>query len=106
MKGRAHYVEIKITEDAFTWFHNEMEVESGDTVRFFVRYGGAGNLQPGFSLGVTKDEPDEAAVKIEQDQVTYYIEERDIWYFDGHDLVVSVNDDLHELDYSYEKEKA
>lgn len=106
MKGRAENLEIKISEDAFTWFHEEMEVAPGDTVRFFVRYGGAGNLQPGFSLGVTKDEPDDAAVSIEQAQVTYYIEDRDIWYFDGNDLVVSVNDDLHELDYSYEKEKA
>ena len=94
-------MEIKISEDAFKWFQEEMEVAAGEAVRFYVRYGGSG-LQPGFSLGVTKDQPHEAAVKVEKDQVNYFIEQTDLWYFDGHDLTVSVNDDLVELDYSYE----
>ncbi|WP_033544021.1 HesB/YadR/YfhF family protein [Planococcus sp. CAU13] len=94
-------MEIKISTDAFDWFHNEMEVSAGESVRFFVRYGGSG-LQPGFSLGVTKDQPHEAAVEVEEDQVKYFIEQSDLWYFDGHDLSVSVNDELDELDYSYE----
>lgn len=94
-------MEIIISEDAFKWFREEMEVTAGEWVRFFVRFGGAG-LQPGFSLGVTKDQPHEAAVKVERDQVNYFIEQNDLWYFDGHDLSVSVNDELSELDYSYE----
>ncbi|HSJ37275.1 MAG TPA: HesB/YadR/YfhF family protein [Planococcus sp. (in: firmicutes)] len=94
-------MEIKISEDAFKWFHEEMEVTAGEWVRFFVRFGGSG-LQPGFSLGVTKDQPHEAAVKVERDQVNYFIAQNDLWYFDGHDLSVSVNDVLDELDYSYE----
>ena len=94
-------MDIKISDDAFKWFHDEMEVSFGETVRFFVRYGGSG-LQPGFSLGVTKDQPNEAAAEVENDDVLYFIEQNDLWYFDGHDLTVSVNDDLQELDYSYE----
>lgn len=94
-------MEIKISDEAFKWFHDEMEVVDGESVRFFVRYGGSG-LQPGFSLGVTKDQPHEAAVELEKDQVKYYIEQQDLWYFDGNDLIVSVNDELGELDYSYE----
>lgn len=94
-------MEIKISEDAFKWFHEEMEVAAGESVRFYVRYGGSG-LQPGFSLGVTKDQPYETAAEVKKDDVLYYIEQKDLWYFDGHDLIVSVNDELHELDYSYE----
>lgn len=94
-------MEIKISEDAFKWFNEEMEVTAGESVRFFVRYGGAG-LQPGFSLGVTKDQPHEAAIEVQKDQVTYFIEQRDLWYFDGKNLSVSVNDELDELDYSYD----
>lgn len=44
-------MEIHLSKDARDWFHQEMEVEAGEAVRFFVRYGGDG-LQPGFSLGV------------------------------------------------------
>lgn len=94
-------MKIKISEDAFKWFHDEMEVIEGETIRFFVRYGGSG-LQPGFSLGVTKDQPQEKDAEVKKDGVTYFIEHNDLWYFDGHDLTVSVNDELKELEYSYE----
>ena len=94
-------MEIKISEDAFKWFHEEMEVAAGESVRFYVRYGGSG-LQPGFSLGVTKDQPYETAAEVKEDDVLYFIEQKDLWYFDAHDLLVSVNDELHELDYAYE----
>ncbi|WP_420812543.1 HesB/YadR/YfhF family protein [Planococcus salinus] len=47
-------MEIKISDDAIKWFQQEMEVSKGDSIRFYVRYGGSGNLQPGFSLGVAK----------------------------------------------------
>jgi len=96
-------MQINISKDALDWFKEEMEVEPGEAIRFFVRYGGSSKLQPGFSLGVTKDHPHQTAVQVEQDQVTYFIEQTDAWYFDGHNLQVSVNDDLHELDYSYAK---
>lgn len=79
-----------------------MEVEDGVNVRFYVRYGGAGGLQPGFSLGITVDEPQNAAVSIREEGVTYFIEENDLWYFDGHDLLVSVDERSSELTYQYE----
>lgn len=95
-------MKIQITEEAFKWFHEEMDVEENESVRFFVRYGGSGGLQPGFSLGVTIDEPHEAAVSVEQDGVTYFIEETDLWYFDDHDLIVSIQSESEELSYQYE----
>jgi uncharacterized protein YneR len=96
-------VEIIISEEAMQWFKEEMETAPGETVRFFVRYGGSSKLQPGFSLGVTKDQPLEAAVETTHDGVTFYIEKSDVWYFDEHNLHVTVNDDLNELAYAYEK---
>ncbi len=96
-------MQINISEDALKWFKDEMEVTSGEAVRFFVRYGGSSKLQPGFSLGVTKDHPHEIGAQVEQDDVIYFVEQSDLWYFDDHNLSVHVNDELHELDYSYEK---
>ncbi|ANU28480.1 HesB/YadR/YfhF family protein [Planococcus versutus] len=96
-------MQIIISNDALDWFKKEMEVMHGEAVRFFVRYGGSSKLQPGFSLGVTKDQPREIGVQLERDHVVYFIEKNDIWYFDEHNLEVSVNDDLHELEYSYIK---
>lgn len=98
-------MEIHLSKDANNWFRDEMEVEPGEAVRFFVRYGGSG-LQPGFSLGVTKESPYEPVVRLEQEQVLYFIEDTDHWYFDGHDLHVTVDDSLDELSYSYEPKEA
>ena len=79
---------IVLSDEANHWFKDEMEVESGEAIRFFARYGGSSPLHDGFSLGVTKEEPDELAVKTEHDGVIYYIESRDKWYFDEHDFML------------------
>lgn len=94
---------IRISNEATQWFDEEMDVEAGDSIRFFARYGGSSPLHEGFSLGVIREQPDEVAVETILDDVRYYIETRDLWYFDGHDLQVGVNEDLGELQYDYVK---
>ncbi|WP_025784509.1 HesB/YadR/YfhF family protein [Sporosarcina sp. D27] len=94
---------IRISNEATQWFDEEMDVEAGDSIRFFARYGGSSPLHEGFSLGVIREQPDEVAVETILNDVRYYIETRDLWYFDGHDLQVGVNEDLGELQYDYVK---
>lgn len=94
---------IRISNEAAQWFIEEMDVETGDSIRFFARYGGSSPLHEGFSLGVIREQPDEVAVETVLDGVRYYVESRDLWYFDGHDLQVGVNRDLEELQYDYVK---
>ena len=96
-------MKIVVSDEALNWFKEEMEAVPGDSIRFFARYGGSSSLQPGFSLGVTKEQPDEVAIETEHDSVRYYIESRDKWYFTEHDLHVKVDPKLHELVYLYEK---
>lgn len=96
-------MKIVIADEALTWFKEEMEVVPGDAIRFFARYGGASPLHEGFSLGITKEEPDELAIQAEHEGSLYYIESRDQWFFVGHDLHVNLDSNLNELTYSYEK---
>lgn len=96
-------MKIVISDEALKWFKEDMEVKKGESIRFFARYGGSSPLQEGFSLGVTKEDPDEVAFEIDKEGVRYYIESRDVWFFDGHDLIVEVNEKLQELSYSYRK---
>ncbi|MCW1929187.1 HesB/YadR/YfhF family protein [Bhargavaea beijingensis] len=98
-------MKIKVNEDAQKWFHDEMGLDSGDFVRFTIRYGGSG-LQPGFSLGLSAEEPESPAATAEAGGITYFVESDDEWYFDGHDLVVGYDAALDEPKYGYEKEKA
>ncbi|WOV85722.1 HesB/YadR/YfhF family protein [Sporosarcina jeotgali] len=96
-------MDIRISNEAAQWFIEEMDVEAGDSIRFFARYGGSSPLHEGFSLGVIREQPDEVAVETVLDGVRYYVESRDLWYFDGHDLQVGMNRDLEELQYDYVK---
>lgn len=96
-------MKIVLSDDALQWFRDEMEAEAGDYIKFFARYGGSSPLHDGFSLGIMKESPDEATVETEISGVHFYIEDRDYWFFDEHDLHVDINQKLNELVYTYKK---
>ncbi|MGF2615974.1 hypothetical protein FZC84_11510 [Rossellomorea vietnamensis] len=94
---------ISFSDKALNWFKEEMDIEEGDFIRFYVRYGGSSPLHESFSLGVNKEEPIDMGTKKEVDGTTFFIEENDQWFFMEHDLHVNFNDELHEPSYEYKK---
>ncbi|MGE7093743.1 HesB/YadR/YfhF family protein [Lysinibacillus sp. NPDC048646] len=94
---------ITLTDDALQWFKREMEVETGDTIRFYARYGGSSPFHEGFSLGMTREEPIEVGIQSVIDGITYYIEEKDLWFFHEHNLYVDIDSTMDELKYEYTK---
>jgi len=94
-------MKITISEDALKWFQDEMNVKEGDTIRFFARYGGNSTIHKGYSLGVTKEQPVDIGESITIDNVVYYINETDLWYFKDYNLSVIVNEN-NELHFDYE----
>lgn len=93
---------IIITDEAFQWFREEMDAAAGDDVKFFARYGGWSPLHAGFSLGIRKEPADEAAVAVDREGIRFYVEQRDEWFFDGHDLLVEIDPNSQELVFNYE----
>lgn len=96
-------MKITLTDAALEWFKHEMEVEKGDTIRFYARYGGSSPFHEGFSLGMTREEPIEIGVQTVVDGITYYIDEKDLWFFNEHSLQVDVDSTIDELQYEYKK---
>jgi len=94
---------IALTDEALHWFKREMEVETGDTIRFYARYGGSSPFHEGFSLGMTREEPIEIGVKTVIDGVTYYIDEKDLWFFNNYNLHVDIDATNDEIKYDYRK---
>lgn len=90
-------------EQAANWYIDELHLKKGDFIRFFVRYGGYGTIQSGFSLGVAKETSDEIGMKNELNGITFFIEQKDLWYFDGHDLNITYNAKYNEPEFLYEK---
>lgn len=94
-------MDVKIDANALNWYKDELDLQNGDYVRFFVRYGGCSAVQQGFSLGVAKDRPQHIGVSTEVEGITFFIEEQDVWYFDDHDLVVGYSTSLEEPEFQY-----
>ncbi|MCV9885482.1 HesB/YadR/YfhF family protein [Metabacillus halosaccharovorans] len=94
-------MKITIDNKAADWYINELQLEEGDTVQFFVRYGGCSNVQKGFSLGVVKQNPEEIGSSVESKGITFFVENRDLWYFDQHDLHVDLDEDAEEPVFQY-----
>ncbi|MFL6558742.1 MAG: HesB/YadR/YfhF family protein [Bacillus sp. (in: firmicutes)] len=96
---------IHISNEAAAWYKEELNLAKGDFLRFYVRYGGCSTVQRGFSLGVTKDEPVDIGSKIEKDGITFYIEEKDLWYFEDHDFTIEYQSEYEEPVFDYKKEE-
>jgi uncharacterized protein YneR len=94
---------IQIDSKSAAWYKEELNLQSGDFVRFFVRYGGHSTIQTGFSLGISKDTPFDIGAKVNVDGITYFIEEKDLWYFEEHDLIVEFKSDYNEPVFHYKK---
>ncbi|MGX6443340.1 HesB/YadR/YfhF family protein [Neobacillus sp. K501] len=96
-------MKIQISHDAVAWYKQELNLNKGDYVRFFARYGGCSTVQSGFSLGVSNEEPTDVGTKVQEDGITFYIEEKDLWYFDDHNLIIDYQTKYEEPVISYEK---
>jgi uncharacterized protein YneR len=100
---KEHQMKIQISSNAAAWYKQELGLNTGDFVRFYARYGGYSTVQSGFSLGIAVDEPMELAVKTVEDGITFYIEEKDLWYFDEHDLIIELDSKRQEPAIQYQK---
>ena len=94
---------IKISREAAEWYKDELNLISGAHLRFFVRYGGHSNIQSGFSLGIAQEPPTQLGTSTKVTGVTFFVDENDLWFFDGHDLIINYNEKIGEPEFLYEK---
>ena len=96
-------MKLALTQEAADWLRRELSLERGDYVRFHTMlYGNASSLHPNYSLGLSKEAPSRIGIETVVDGITYYLEEEDLWYLDGHNLTVRLADG--ELDYVFTAE--
>lgn len=97
-------MKIEISEQALDWFKAEVGLESGSKVRFFSQIYGTSPIREGYALAFTIDNDSRgAAVQTVADGITFFVNETDIWFFDGHDLYVEYNEAKDEVEYRYEE---
>ncbi|MBM7598443.1 uncharacterized protein YneR [Virgibacillus halotolerans] len=94
-------MKLDISQEAVDWYRTELDIDESKTLRFFVRYGGVGGKIPGFSLGITSEQPEAIHASAKSAGITFYIEESDAWYFEDSDLEIKLNKQLDEPEFNY-----
>ncbi|NEU29195.1 hypothetical protein GN156_00155 [bacterium LRH843] len=93
---------IQVTNEAVEWFKEEFNLSGEEEyIRFFARYGGCGSVQSGFSLGISREIPSIVGARVKKEGITFFIEDKDIWYFKGLDLHVHFNEANEEIEFHY-----
>lgn len=95
-------MKIIISEEAAEWYKNELDLSGRAYVRFHVRYGGVGGNVPGFSLGISVESPKDIHSETTVNDVTFFVEEEDTWYFEDKNLVITLDKTLNEPQFTYE----
>ena len=57
-------MQIKMSDQVFQWYKDELSLSEGDFIRFYVRYGGFNSFIKGFSLGIEKETPEQNHTRI------------------------------------------
>lgn len=97
-------MKIDVSKEAIQWFKEEVGLEDGSAIRFYSQIYGTSPIQEGYALAFTIDNSlRDVAVQTVLDDITFYIEEADLWFFNGHDLSVEYNEVNDELEYKYIK---
>ena len=79
---------LAVEQSAARWYIREMELSDGDHVRIFVRLGGSGSVQPGYSLGIMKDIPRNPGLLHVVEGITFYMEADNLWFLEDKALVI------------------
>jgi uncharacterized protein YneR len=103
IKGVIFIMEIVISDAALEWFKSDIGLTAGDQLRFYSKIYGNSPVQQGYSLAFAKEDPINIAVSTELEGILFFIEDNDLWYFDGHDLYVDYHKKEDELEYKYVK---
>ena len=97
-------MEIIITKEAQAWFEEEMGVSCKRGVRFLSKVYGCSPIHEGFSLAIEVDEPTMPHVLVRENDIPYFIEQGDEWFFEGYNLFVDFDKKLQEPSYQYIKQ--
>ena len=83
---------LTVSTEAAAWYKEELGLQSGDSLRFFGKVYGTN----GFSLAINKAQPTKSSIHTLVDDILFYIEDTDAWFFEDRDLNITMDEVLNE----------
>lgn len=98
-------MQIILEDKAVQWFEEEVGIPEGGGIRFKAKIYGSSPVNETFALQIEPTTPHSPVVEVEsKNGLKFFIERDDEWFFQGHDLVVSFDEELEEPKYIYRKD--
>ncbi|MBF8807736.1 MAG: iron-sulfur cluster biosynthesis protein [Enterococcus lacertideformus] len=94
-------MELSVTANARKWFAEEVVIPENYGIRFFGKIYGKTEVHEGFSIGMSVEQPEQPIKKEIIDDMLFFIEEADEWFFKGYDLEVDYDSSLNEPTYHF-----
>ena len=94
-------MKLTITPKAQEWFKREIELSTGQGVKFYGKVYGKTQVHDGFSVGMSVDTPETPLIEENTNGMMFFVEEADEWFFKGYDLVVDYDEKLEEPKYDF-----
>lgn len=97
---------ITVTPQAQAWFKEEVGILPGYGIQFKAKVYGSSPISHGFSLYLEPALPSkEIGAEFKADNgIYFFVDQEDVWFFDGHDLSVEFDETLKEPKYIYLKD--
>lgn len=93
---------FKVSSEAAKWYKEEMDLQDGDYVQFYVKlYGGIPTVHPNYSLGISFGKEGTIAIQDEVEGVTFYFNDKDSWFLEEYDLAIEAKND--DVDFVFNK---
>lgn len=94
-------MELNVTNDAARWYKKELAMTTPGFIHFFPRYGFGGHI-PAFAIGINQEEPENMYSSTKVEDITFYVETKDAWYFDDIEkMTIELNKKLNEPEFIY-----
>lgn len=93
---------FKVSSEAAKWYKEEMDLQDGDFVQFYVKlYGGIPTVHPNYSLGMSLGKEGTIAIQDEVEGITFYFNDKDSWFLEEYDLAIEAKND--DVDFIFNK---
>lgn len=93
---------FEVSKEAAEWYKNEMDLEQGDYVQYYVQlYGGVPTVHPNYSLGVLIGKEGNIAIKDVVEGITFYFNDDNSWFLKEFDMKVVLEKE--ELEFIFHK---
>lgn len=95
-------MKLTVEDRAAEWFQEEVGIGEGAGIRFKAKIYGSSPVNDTFALAIDSTKPIKPIAEFKAENgLLFFVEENDEWFFQGHDLIVSYDEESDEPKYIY-----